>query len=552
MFLFRFAVVVVAGSVAVSACRSPENTAATGERWWAHVTQLATDKMQGRGTGTEGYRNAAQYVVDEFQGLGLQPAGTKTFFQSVEFETRTLLEERSTLEVTRDGKVIPLRFGTEAILFPAGESGQPFDAEIVFAGYGLTIREYAHDDFAGLDVAGKVVAFLQGAPLGVPSTVAAHYSSFEERMRNLQRLGGVGLLYISNPRLEEIPWARLSAMRAQFTRTMDLTEPELSVWKAGVRVVAGVNAEHASTVLGISPARFAEILKLDTGKKPLRTFSVGGRLRGTVTYARSPATSDNVVAVMPGHDPKLKDEYVVLSAHLDHTGVGEPVNGDSINNGAMDNASGVATLLEVARMLHEASERPRRSILFFACTGEEMGLLGSKYFANRSTVPIDDVVANVNLDMFLPIIPLRTVRGYGVGESDLSVHLEAAAREIGVTVQEDPEPELNTFIRSDQYSFIKRGVPALFLSFGFEPGSAESQTVTTWFRERYHAPSDDLNQPVKLDAAARFNQFMRLLTVAIANAYQRPRWKDDSFFRTFAQRRSASTNVDGAGSARPN
>jgi Zn-dependent M28 family amino/carboxypeptidase len=172
-----------------------------------------------------------------------------------------------------------------------------------------------------------------------------------------------------------------------------------------------------------------------------------------------------------------------------------------------------------------------------------MGLLGSKYFASRPTVPIGNVVANVNLDMFLPIIPLRMVRGYGVGESDLSVHLEAAAKEIGVTVQEDPEPEQNIFIRSDQYSLIKQGVPALFLSIGFEPGSAESQTVTTWFRERYHAPSDDLNQPVKLDAAARFNQLMRLLTVAIANADQRPRWRDDSFFRTFAQRRTASINA---------
>ncbi len=232
---------------------------------------------------------------------------------------------------------------------------------------------------------------------------------------------------------------------------------------------------------------------------------------------------------------------MVLSAHLDHTGVGDPVNGDSIYNGAMDNASGVATLLDVARMLREASERPRRSILFFACTGEEMGLLGSKYFASRPTVPIGDVVANVNLDMFLPIIPLRMVRGYGVAESDLSVHLEAAAKEIGVTVQDDPEPELNIFIRSDQYSFIKQGVPALFLSIGFEPGSAESQTVTTWFRERYHAPSDDLNQPVRLDAAARFNQFMRLLAVAIANADQRPRWRDDSFFRTFAQRRTVDS-----------
>ncbi len=269
MLPFRFAVFVVAVITVVSACRSPADTSATGERWWADVKQLASDKMQGRRTGTEGHRNAAQYVVDEFQRLGLQPAGITTFLQPVDFEARTLLEDRSTLELARDGKIIPMRFGTEIILFPVGESGQPFEADIVFAGYGLTIREYAHDDFAGLDVAGKVVAFLQGAPPGVPSTVAAHYSSLEERMRNLQRLGGIGSLYIGNPRLAEIPWERLSAMRAQITRVMDLTEPELSMWSPRGRVVAGVNAEHAPTVLGISPARFAEILKLDTDKKPL-------------------------------------------------------------------------------------------------------------------------------------------------------------------------------------------------------------------------------------------------------------------------------------------
>jgi Zn-dependent M28 family amino/carboxypeptidase len=201
---------------------------------------------------------------------------------------------------------------------------------------------------------------------------------------------------------------------------------------------------------------------LDAAKQPLPKFAVPGRLRGVITYSQSSLTSNNVLAVMPGSDAKLKDEYVLLSAHLDHVGIADPINGDSIYNGAMDNASGVATLLEVARRLRDTGEQPKRSLLLLASTGEEMGLLGSKFFAGRPTVPITNIVANINLDMFLPIFPLRIVRGYGVGESDLASHLEAASKEVGVTVQDDPEPERNAFIRSDQYSFIKRGVPALF------------------------------------------------------------------------------------------
>jgi hypothetical protein len=524
-------------TIAHFACSSPEKAAAPGDRWWADVKALASDGMEGRQTGSDGYRRAAQYVAEQFERLELQPAGTERYFQPVDFESRRMAEERSRLELSRDGKVVPVRFGDEAIAQPFGVSGQPFESEMVFAGYGLTIPEYKHDDFAGLNVAGKVVIFVGGAPSTVPSTVAAHYSSIEERASNFARLGAVGVIGVMNPRLEEIPWARLAAMRSQFTQMMDLADPSLKM-PTSLKVAAFVSSEYAPTLMGISPARYAEILKLDAEKQPLPKFNVPGMLGSVITYAGSSSRSDNVVAVFAGSDPTLKDEYVLLSAHLDHVGVGDAVNGDSIYNGAMDNASGVATLLEVARMLRDAGERPKRSLLFLACTGEEMGLLGSKYFAGHPTVPIGKVVANINLDMFLPIVPLRLVRGYGVNESDLAGHLEAAAKDVGVAVQDDPEPERNIFIRSDQYSFIKQGVPALFLSAGWEPGSPEDKTVIAWFSSRYHAPSDDLNQPVNLEAADRFIQLMTRLTVRIANAERAPQWKEDSFFRTFASRRS--------------
>jgi len=377
------------------------------------------------------------------------------------------------------------------------------------------------------------VVLLTGAPATVPSTVAAHYSSIEERLRTLQKLGAAGVLVIPNPRLEEVPWERMSAMRSQLGQTMDLTDPSMKMGTS-INVAASVNPTYAASLMGIPGERFAEILKLDAAKQPLPKFEVPGRLRGVITYSQSSLTSNNVLAVMPGSDAKLKDEYVLLSAHLDHVGIADPINGDSIYNGAMDNASGVATLLEVARRLRDTGEQPKRSLLLLASTGEEIGLLGSKFFAGRPTVPITNIVANINLDMFLPIVPLRIVRGYGVGESDLASYLEAASKEVGVTVQDDPEPERNIFIRSDQYSFIKRGVPALFLSAGWEPGSEEEKIATAWFSSRYHAPSDDLNQPVDLQAADRFNRLMTRLSVRIANADRAPQWRNDSFFRSFA------------------
>jgi Zn-dependent M28 family amino/carboxypeptidase len=225
---------------------------------------------------------------------------------------------------------------------------------------------------------------------------------------------------------------------------------------------------------------------------------------------------------------------VVLTAHLDHVGVGEPVRGDRIYNGAMDNASGIATLLEVARHLRESQARLARSVLFLAVTGEEKGLLGSKFFAARPTVAPRELVANLNMDMFLPLFPLERLTVYGLDESDLGDDVRAVAAQHRVLIQQDPEPLRNLFIRSDQYSFIRRGVPALAFKVGYEKGSAEEKVAKSWLKERYHAPSDDLNQPVDLDAAARFNRILADLAQRIANRAHAPKWRHQSFFRRFA------------------
>jgi Zn-dependent M28 family amino/carboxypeptidase len=241
------------------------------------------------------------------------------------------------------------------------------------------------------------------------------------------------------------------------------------------------------------------------------------------------------VAVYPGSDPVLKDEYVALSAHLDHLGIGEPINGDRIYNGAMDNASGVASLVDIAQSLHEGKVRTRRSLLFVVVTAEEKGLLGSRYFAAHPTVEAKRIVADLNSDMFLPLYPFRFAIVHGVNESDLGDEVRKLAKPLGIEIQDDPEPQRNVFIRSDQYNFIRRGIPALKIDIGFQKGSPEESAHKAWLNQRYHAPSDDLQQPVDLGAAAGYNRLILALARSVADRPARPQWKTESFFRRFAQ-----------------
>jgi Zn-dependent M28 family amino/carboxypeptidase len=277
------------------------------------------------------------------------------------------------------------------------------------------------------------------------------------------------------------------------------------------------------------------VLALADAGKPLPRFALPAKLKATARVKRSELVSQNVVAVLPGTDAKLKDEYVVFSAHLDHLGVGKPIKGDSIYNGAMDNASGVAALLDVAAMLKETGTSLRRSVLFVAVTGEEKGLLGSRFFAMSPTVDARKIVANINTDMFLPLFPLKKLTIYGLDESELGGDATAVAESLSVVPQPDPEPKRNIFIRSDQYSFIRCGVPALALKVGFDKGSPEERIAKDWLTQRYHAPSDDLAQPVDKRAAGQFNVLVARLLERVANRDDRPRWKDSSFFKRFAK-----------------
>ena len=298
-------------------------------------------------------------------------------------------------------------------------------------------------------------------------------------------------------------------------------------------VAISLTARGAAAVLAGSGHTLEDLGQLVADNKPLPRFALPGTLKARAALTREPIPSTNVVGVLEGSDPALKSEYVVMSAHLDHVGIGRAVNGDAIYNGAMDDASGIASVIETARLLKASGVKTRRSVIFLAVTAEEKGLLGSRYFAGRPTVPARQIVADINLDMFLPLYALKVIEVQGLAESSLGESVRAAAKTLGVEVQTDREPEQNRFIRSDQYSFIRRGVPALAFKFGYEFGSPEETIRRNWVRDVYHKPDDDTKQTVNLEAAATFNRVIMTLLQRVANDTARPTWNPDSFFKRF-------------------
>ncbi len=504
-----------------------------GQRWWSHVLFLADDQRQGRDTGSDGYRQAAAYVVAEFERDGLRPAGTAGWLQAIKFRSRRIVEEQSSLGLVRQGAAEPLRLGEDAYFSLRIDPAETVEAPVVFVGYGLTVPELKHDDLAGLDLRGKVALYLSGGPSSIPGPLRAHAQSAGERWQALKRAGAIGTISIQNPRNMDIPWAR--ARLSRFQPSLSLADPALDE-TAGQKLWVVFNPARADKLFAGTAHTLPQLLALADAGKPLPTFPLPFSIRAKIRVSRSDLESPNVAGILPGSDPKLKDEYVVLSAHLDHVGVGEPIQGDRIYNGAMDNASGVATLLDVAATLHQSKKSLRRSLLFVALTGEEKGLLGSKYFAAHPTVKPGSMVANLNVDMFLPLFPLRSLVAFGVDESDLGERLREVAQPLGLEIQVDPEPDRNRFIRSDQYNFIRRGVPALAFKLGYKKDSPEAGVAKRWLVERYHAPSDDIHQPVDLQAAADFNKMFLRLVEAVANHTERPRWNRNSFFRRYASK----------------
>jgi len=518
--------------VACATAWGATNFDSEGARWWSHIEYLAGDALQGRGIGTPGFKKASEYVATQFEKAGLKPAGTDGYFQPIEFNVREIDEPKCSVALVRNGKAEPLTLGEDGNIRVTGEPAHEIDAAAVFVGHGLKIPEKNYDDLAGQDLKGKIVVYLTGAPADIPGPLASHYQSLGERWKALRAAGVIGILSIPNPKSMDIPWSRSTL--ARFRPVVSIADPSM-IETRGLKLAMTINPAHAEKLFEGSGHTFEEILADADGKKPLPHFALPAQIRAHVSYTESKMQSRNTAGVYEGSDPQLKKEYVVMSAHLDHLGVGRPINGDAIYNGAMDDASGVASIIEISTMLHEQKVRTKRSILFIAVTGEESGELGSNYFAGHSTVPASSIVADINLDMFMPLHSLKYLEVQGVNESTLGNDIRAVAEKNGVEVQADKEPQRNLFIRSDQYSFIKHGVPALAFKFGYTFGSPEEQIHKEWLKNRYHAPSDDLNQPVDKPAAAKFNVIIEQLLERVADDPSRPKWNENSFFRRFAQ-----------------
>ena len=505
---------------------------AQADRWWADVKALAHDSMAGRQTGSVAHRKAAEFIAAAFRGAGLRPAGSDGYFQPVPFVVRTVDESKSHLALLRDGAEQPLVLGEDASFALRAPLAVRVDAPLVFAGYGLSIPELAHDDLAGLELKGSVVVYLSGSPRGLPGPVISHARS--QAWRAFQAAGAVGMIVVSPAREGAAAYER--GARFRFAPQMALDEPALD-GQAGNQLSLTFNPGRAEKLFIGAAETFAALASRADSGLPLPHFALPVRIRSSARLLERRLLSDNVVGLLPGTDPALANEYVVLTAHFDHVGIGPAVNGDSIYNGAMDNASGTALLIDAARQLAGSSVRRHRSVLFVAVTAEEHGLLGSRWFANHPTVPGEALVANLNTDMFLPFMPLKYVMVNGLEESNLADDARRVGADQHIQVMTDPEPEENRFVRSDQYSFILRGIPALSVKVGYTRDSPEHTIVREFRVKRYHLPSDDVDQPIDRQSAEDFERYYVALVNEMANRSTRPSYNADSYFRKFAPRR---------------
>jgi Zn-dependent M28 family amino/carboxypeptidase len=513
------------------------------QRLEAHVRFLASDALEGRMTGTTGYRAAAEYVASQFGQLGLEPAGTAGYFQDVEYASALIDPQRSAVRLHRGGKARALAWKQDWV---AGgdvlRERSSVRAAAVFVGHGVQAPELGHDDFAGLDLRGKIAVVLDGAPKAFDANARAYYSSGRVKDAAAVKHGAIGVVGLRNAySIKQYAWDSL-VQNAGRVPSMRWVTPEghAADYFTELRASAGLSEAAAAALFEGAPATYAQVLEADAAGAAMPRFALAGEIeldrRSTVTRARAP----NVIARLPGSDPALAGEHVVYTAHLDHLGVGNAVNGDAIYNGMYDNAMGIAMLLESARAL--AAAKPRRSVLFVVVGGEERGLLGSDYFAHHPTVPIDRIVANVNLDMPLLLYPIADVVAFGSEHSALGAVVAAAAEAEGLRLAPDPLPDEVIFIRSDQYSLVRQGVPAVFLVPGFtssDPAIKGGDAFGAFLKTHYHKPSDDLTRPVDWDSAERFTRVNVRIGLATANAAAAPTWHPGNFFgERFARPRS--------------
>jgi len=509
-----------------AAAMSAEPGSEASDRVRADVEFLASDLLEGRETGSEGYEIAAAYVASRFRSIGLEPGGEDGgWYQQVPLrEASRVGDAKATLTIGK--KVIALDNSDFAARPSIGEQARSIDAALVFAGHGVSDAQLGIDNYAGLDVRGKVVVTLEGAPQGLPSEVAAHLGSYKQSIAASK--GAVGLIEIAE-----------TGPRPGFNRLGYYSRPVLDwVGPAGtsanqnskLQLVAAISRKMAAQLMSAAGRSLESVIASGARPGTLTGFPLPARLAFADRMEWKDFDSPNVIGVLPGADPELRKDYVVLMGHLDHLGVkeGAKAGEDSIYNGAIDNAAGIATLLEAARQFADSGKPPRRSVLFIAVTGEEKGLRGADYLAANPPVPIDRIVAVVNLDMPMLLYDFTDVIAFGGEHSTIAPAIAEAAKAMGVKVSPDPMPDEAIFVRSDHYPFVKRGVPAILLMTGYANGG-ESKWKE-FFASTYHNTSDDLSQPIRWDQGARYAELNYRIARELADSDQRASWYEGDYF----------------------
>lgn len=501
----------------------------------ADVRFLSHDMLEGREAGTRGYDLAALYVAEAYRAIGLDPGGNDdSYFQQVPLrEDRRDPDGDARLSLSDDDTQIAMVENEDYLVFSASKATKAIvDAPAVFAGFGLVAEEHNRDDFAGLDVEGKVVFLLLGAPKFLNSEERAHHGGI--KWQNASERGAIGAVGIFTETIEKIfPFPRFVEYSTH-TSSMNWLDEEGQPFSLAPNIEASavLSQEGGALLFANAESPWSEIhaaAESDAGEVPRFDLALTARIE--VDSIHRELESPNVIGILPGSDPVLRDQYVVLTAHLDHDGIrpSDDPDDDEIFNGAMDNTVGVAAMLEVARLL--SLDPPRRSVVFIALAAEEKGLEGSDYFARNPTVPAESMVAVVNLDMPIMTYDFADVVDFGAERSTLFPVVEAAVNAHGLTLSPDPAPDEGIFTRSDHYSFVKQGVPAVYLTPGYAHGGEEAQAE---FRQaHYHQVSDEVEH-VDFDALAKFSNTKLSIAKGIANMPKRPVWKRGDFFgRTF-------------------
>ena len=499
----------------------------------AHMAFLADDLLEGRESGTRGYDIAANYVASQYAVMGVKPAGDNgSYLQQVPLTAYRAVNEGGISYAAADGKTGALTFGEDYLPSAQARLAETsVTAPLVFVGFGIVAPERGRDDYAGLDVKGKIVVILNGAPSGFQTEVRAHYGNANTKRVEAARHGAVGVLTLPTTSSEKNrPFSRGVAGYQDWRMTWNDDQGVANIRGGSAPSLAGLSLKGGAKLFSGAPSTLESVLATaETPEGLVKGFDLPTNVTIQLKTEIEKRQSSNVVGLIEGSDPTLKAQTIILSAHLDHLGL-HGKDADKINNGALDNAAGIATMLEVARGFKEAKTKPKRSILLLAVTAEEKGLIGSDYFANNPTVPKAGIAADVNLDMPVLLYDFQDVVAFGADRSTIGPAVARAAGRVGIGLSADPMPEEGLFTRSDHYRFVEQGVPSVFLMTGFKNGGEKG--FKDFLATHYHKPNDDLNQPIDYNAGARFALVNYEIARELADMPARPSWNKGDFFGT--------------------